>query len=113
MMTLRDVYFPTVCGIFLRASKKAFSTIATWRMRVNGQRRANVDRLRASNGLERCVKGAFVIYSTDGIVIHRTDARKSPRLEGTTEHIRDVPCDRARDVLSHVRAEALDIACFL
>ena len=59
------------------------------------------------------MKGVFVICSTDGIVIHRTDARKSPRLEGTAERIRDVPCDRAREVLSDVRAEALDTACFL
>ena len=59
------------------------------------------------------MKGVSVICSTDGIVIHRTDARKSPQLEGTAERIRDVPCDRARDVLSHVRAEALDTACFL
>src|SRR4051812_1408207 len=73
----------------------------------------SVDRLRASNGLERCIKGVFVICSTEGVVIHRTDARKSPRLEGTSEHIRDVHCDRAQDVLSRVRAEALNTACFL
>src|SRR5881628_2222578 len=55
----------------------------------------------------------FVICSTGGIVIYRTDAWKSPRLDGTAEHIREVPCDRARDVLSHVRAEAFDTAGFL
>ena len=46
-MTLRDVYFPTVWGIFLRGGKEAFSTIAAWRTRVKGQRRASVDHLRA------------------------------------------------------------------
>src|SRR3954470_22452458 len=112
-MTLRDVSFPTVWGVFLRGGKEAFSTIAAWRTRVKGQRRVSVDRLRAGNGLERYVKGVFVICSTKGIVIHRIDARKSPRLEGIAEHIQDVPCNKARDVLSHIRAEALDTASFL
>src|SRR3954465_8836074 len=112
-MTLRDVSFPTVWGFSLRGGKEAFSTIAAWRTRVKGQRRVSVDRLQAGNVFERCVKGMFVICSTEGIVIHRTDAWKSPRLDGTAEHIRDVPCDRAQDVLSHVRAEALDTASFL
>src|SRR3954468_18803871 len=112
-MTLRDVCFPTIWGVFLRGANEAFSTIAAWRTRVKGQRRMSVDRLLAGNGLERCVKGVFVICSTEGIVIHCSDARKSLRLEGTIEHIRDVPCDRARDILSHVRAEALDTTCFL
>src|SRR3954465_4815238 len=93
-MTLRDVGFPRVWEVFLRGGKEAFSTIAAWRTRVKGQRRVNVDRPRAGNVLKRCLKGAFVICSTKGIVIHRIDARKSPQLEGTTEHIRDVPCDR-------------------
>src|SRR3954470_17776444 len=113
VMTLRDVSFPTVCGVFLRGGKEALSTIATWRTRIKGQRRVSVDRLQAGNVFERCVKGMFVICSTEGIVIHRTDAWKSPRLDGTAELIRDVPCDRARDVLSHVRAEALDTGSFL
>src|SRR3954468_24424280 len=112
-MTLRDVSFPTVLGVFLRGGKEPFSTIVAWRTRVKGQRSVSVDRLQAGNVFERCVKGMFVICSMDGIVIHHTDARKSPRLEGTAEHIREVPCDRARDVLSHVRAEALDTASFL
>jgi len=112
-MTLRDVYFPTVWGVFLRGGKEAFSTIAAWRTRVKGQRRVSVDCLQAGNVFERCVKDMFVICSTGGIVIYRTDAWKSPRLEGTAEHIREVPCDRARDVLSHVRAEAFDTAGFL
>src|SRR3954466_14119086 len=112
-MTLRDVSFPTVWGVSLRGSKEAFSTIIAWRTRVKGQRRVSVDCLQAGNRLERCVKGVFVICKTEGIVIHCTDARKSPRLEGTAEHIRDVPCNRARDVLSYVRAEALDTTSFL
>src|SRR4051812_46706103 len=59
VMTLRDVYFPTVWGIFLRGGKEAFSTIASWRTR-KGQRRVSMDHFRAGNGLERCMKGAFV-----------------------------------------------------
>src|SRR4051812_48322076 len=77
-MTLRDVSFLTIWGVFLRGSKEAFSTIAAWRTRVKGQRCVSVDRLRAGNVFERCMKGKFVICSTEGIVIHRTDARKSP-----------------------------------
>jgi len=77
-MTLRDVSFPTVWGVFLRGGKEAFSTIAAWRTRVKGQRRVSVDRLQAGNVFERCVMGMFVICSTRGIVIHRTDAWKSP-----------------------------------
>src|SRR3954462_320609 len=50
VMTLRDVYFSTVWGIFLKGGQEAFSTIASWRTRVKRQRRASVDRLRAGNG---------------------------------------------------------------
>src|SRR4051812_39050510 len=59
------------------------------------------------------MKGAFVICNTDGKVIHRTNAWKSPQLEGTVERIREVPCDMARGMLSYVRVKALDTACFL
>src|SRR3954465_7588495 len=71
-------------------------------------------RERRSSPSRQCVREmreGYVICSTEGIVIHRTDARKSPRIEGTAEHIRDVPCDRARDMLSHVRADTLDTTC--
>src|SRR5205809_310910 len=69
-MTLRDMSFPTVWGVFLRGGKEAFSTIAAWRTRVKGQRRVSVDRLHAGNVFERCVKVMFVICSKEGIVIH-------------------------------------------
>src|SRR3954467_5763986 len=62
-MTLRDVSFPTVWGVFLRGGKEAFSTIAAWRTRVKGQRSVSVDRLQAGNLFERCVKGMYVICS--------------------------------------------------
>src|SRR3954464_6359618 len=98
---------------FLRTDKKALSTFVAWKMIVEKQAGRKVNHLRAGNGLEVC-PGAFVIFcSTVGIVYHCTDAWKSQQPRGTAERTNEVPCDRARHVLSRYGAEALEPACFL
>ena len=55
----------------------------------------------------------MIFCSTVGIMYHRTDAWKSPQPRSTAERTNEVPCDRARGVLSQYGAEALEPACFL
>src|SRR5436190_8209114 len=82
-------------------------------MMVEKQAGKKLNRFRAGNGLDVC-QGAFEIFcSTGGIVYHRTDAWKSPQPRGTAERTNEVPCDRARGMLSQYGAEALEPACFL
>ena len=55
----------------------------------------------------------MIFCSTVGIVYHRADAWKSPQPRSTAERTNEVPCDRARGMLSWYGAEALEPACFL
>src|SRR3954465_7008096 len=113
MLTLIDDYSRMMWACFLRTDRVALPIFVAWKTMVEKQAGKNLSRLRAGNGLDVC-QGAFVIfYSTVGIVYHRTDAWKSPQPRGTAERTNELPCDRARDMLSQLGAEALDPACFL
>src|SRR3954462_1863865 len=113
VMTLIDDYSRVMWACFLRTDREALPTFVAWKTMVEKQAGRNLSRLRAGNGLDVC-QGAFVIFcSTVGIVYHCTDAWKSPQPRGTAERTNEVPCDRARGVLSQYRAEAWEPACFL
>src|SRR3954463_11972919 len=112
VMTMIDDYSWVIWACFLRTDREALLTFVAWKTMVE-QAGRNLSCLRAGNGLEVC-QGAFVIFcSTIGIVYHRTDAWKSPQPRGTAERTNEVPCDRARGMLSQYGAEALEPACFL
>src|SRR5436189_3370791 len=113
LLTLIDGYSRVMWACFLRTDLEALPTFAAWETEVQKQAERNPIRLRAGNGLDVC-QGAFVIFcSTGGIVYHHTDAWKSPQPRSTAERTNEVPCDRARGVLSQYGAEALEPACFL
>ena len=112
LLTLIDGYSRVMWACFLRTDLEALPTFAAWETEVQKQAGRNPIRLRAGNGLEVC-QGAFEIFcSTGGIVYHHTDAWKSPQPRSTAERTKEVPCDRARGMLSQW-AEALEPACFL
>src|SRR4051812_9786720 len=99
VMTLIDDYSRVMWACFLKTGREALPIFVAWKTMVE-QAGRNLSRLRAGIGLEVC-QGTFVIFwSTVGIVYHRTDAWRSPQPRGTAERTNEVPCDRARDVLS-------------
>src|SRR4051812_45305389 len=113
LLTSIDDYSRVMWACFLRTDLEALPTFAAWETEVQKQAGRNPIRLRAGNGLDIC-QGAFEIFcSTVGIVYHRTDAWKSPQPRGTAERTNEVPCDKARGMLSQYGAEALEPACFL